>query len=418
MSEIRPMTLRELQRAVRQTLDERFALPVWVSAEISEIKRNYSGHCYLELVEKGSDNGVPTAQARAVIWSSHYPRIIGNFESGTGLPLACGLQILAKVLVTYHEIYGLALQITDIDPAYTLGDMEQQRQQTILRLQNDGVWEMNRQSDAPAGIQRIAIVSSAQAAGYRDFCKEIEKSPYRFHTTLFDAFVQGAGAEGSIVEALCAIASRAGEFDAVALIRGGGSKSDLNCFNAYRLCSYVAQFPLPVITGIGHDQDTSVADMVAYQALKTPTAVAGWFIDRLAALERRFDYAALGLRNATHEGTHAAHLRLEQLTGEVRLLSGELLARKWAELDRLAPQPATAARESLVQRFLRLDHAHEMVTAHDPERLVKLGFALVHNNDRLLTCAADAKPGNDLEIKFSDGTIQVKVQMTTIWQRK
>lgn len=412
------LSLSELQRLVRHALDERFPLPVWVSAEIAEIKVNYSGHCYMELVEKGGANGVPTAQARAVVWRSAFPALAARFEAETGQRLAAGIRILVRAAVTYHELYGFSLRIDDIDPAYTLGDMERQRQETIRRLQADGVWDMNRETFMPPVVQRVAVVSSAQAAGYRDFRKEIEKSPYRIGHTLFDAFMQGAAAEESIIGALCAVADAADAYDAVVIIRGGGSASDLNCFNAYRLCSYVAQFPLPVITGIGHDQDTSVADMVAYQALKTPTAVAGWFIDRLASLERRFDYAALGLRNATHEGTHAAHLRLEQLTGEVRRLSGELLARKWAELDRLAPQPATAARESLVQGFLRLDHAHEMVTAHDPERLVKLGFALVHNNDRLLTCAADAKPGNDLEIKFSDGTIQVKVQMTTIWQRK
>ena len=424
------MTLRELQRAVKRTLDERFEAPVWVSAEISEIKVNYSGHCYLELVEKGDGkgsgkggerggaNGVPTAQARAVIWSSHYPRISGRFAEETGQPLAAGLQILAKVFVSYHEIYGFSLQITDIDPSYTLGDMERQRQQTILQLQRDGVWEMNRQLDIPAGIQRIAVVSSARAAGYRDFCKEIEKSPYRIRTTLFEAFVQGAEAENSIVEALCAIAARAEEFDAVALIRGGGSKSDLNCFNAYRLCSYVAQFPLPVVTGIGHDQDTSVADMVAAQALKTPTAVAAWFVERLTALEGRFDYAALGLRDALRQRTHAARLHLERLAGETRRLGSDLLTRRRAELDRLAPLPVAAARELLARSLMRLDHAREVVAAHDPERLVKLGFALVHSGDRILTRAADAQPGNELEIRFADGTIKAKVQITTLCRRK
>ena len=249
MAEERHITLRELQRLVRQTLEERFALPVWVSAEISEIKINRSGHCYLELVEKGGDNGVPTAQARAVIWRSHYPRIAGYFEAETGQRLEAGIQILARVLVTYHEIYGFSLQITDMDPSYTLGDMERQRQRTIAQLQRDGVWDMNRETPLPAVVQRVAVVSSANAAGYQDFCKELDKSPYRFALTLFDAFMQGAAAEESIVEALCAVAARQEEFDAVALIRGGGSRSDLNCFNAYRLCSHIAQFPLPVATG-------------------------------------------------------------------------------------------------------------------------------------------------------------------------
>ena len=177
MAESQFITLRELQRRVKSALEGQFALPVWVSAEISEIKVNYSGHCYLELVEKGGDNGVPTAQARAVMWRSHYPRISGYFEAETGQRLAAGIRILAKVLVSYHELYGFSLQITDIDPSYTLGDMERQRQQTIAQLQQEGVWDMNREVPMPAVVQRVAVVSSVHAAGYQDFCQELEKAP-------------------------------------------------------------------------------------------------------------------------------------------------------------------------------------------------------------------------------------------------
>ena len=268
------LTLSQLQKLVKATLDEAFALPVWVSAEIAEIKINYSGHCYLELVEKGGDNGVPLSQARAVIWRTAYARIAGYFEAETGQRLAAGIRILARVMISYHELYGFSLNILDIDPTFTLGDMERQRQITIERLQREGVWDINRENPLPQVVQRIAIVSSRQAAGYQDFCKELGKSPYAFSLTLFDAFMQGAGAEDSIVAALDAVADRMDDFDAVVLIRGGGSASDLNCFNAYRLCAHIAQFPLPILTGIGHDKDTSVADMVAHTALKTPTAVA------------------------------------------------------------------------------------------------------------------------------------------------
>ena len=292
-----PITLSELQRLVKQTLHERFALPLWVGAEISEIKVNYSGHCYLELVEKGG-GGTPTAQARAVIWRSNYPRIAGYFEAETGQKLVAGIRILAKAVVTYHELYGFSLQILDIDPSYTLGDLERQRQQTIARLQQDGVWELNRETAMPAVVQRIAVISSANAAGYRDFCKELERSPYAFRTQLFDAFMQGDSAEASIIAALCAVADRQEAFDAAVLIRGGGSRNDLRCFDAYRLCSYVAQFPLPVVTGIGHDKDTSVADLVAHTALKTPTAAAGWLVERAAAFESRLDSASLQLHDA------------------------------------------------------------------------------------------------------------------------
>lgn len=177
MNESRHITLSELQRRVKAALEGQFALPLWVSAEISDLKVNYSGHCYLELVEKGGENGVPTAQARAVIWRSQYPRVTAYFEAETGQRLAPGLKILAKVLVTYHELYGFSLQITEIDPSFTLGDLERQRQQTIAQLQQDGVWEMNREVAMPVVVQRVAIVSSANAAGYQDFCKELAKSP-------------------------------------------------------------------------------------------------------------------------------------------------------------------------------------------------------------------------------------------------
>ena len=202
------ITLSQLQRLVKEALHERFALPVWVSAEISEIKVNYSGHCYLELVEKGGDNGVPLAQSRAVIWRTAYPRIAGYFEAETGQRLAAGIKILAKVAVNYHELYGFSLQITDIDPTYTLGDMERQRQMTIAQLQKEGVWDMNREAPMPVVVQRVAVVSSANAAGYQDFRKELTKSPYRFEVTLFDAFMQGEAAEESIIEALCNVRAR------------------------------------------------------------------------------------------------------------------------------------------------------------------------------------------------------------------
>ena len=289
------ITLSELQRRVRQALEERFALPLWVSAEIAEVKVNYSGHCYLELVEKGEGDGVPKAQARAVIWRSQYARIAAYFEAETGQRLAAGMRILAKATVNYHELYGFSLQLLDVDPAYTLGDMEQQAM--------------------PAVVQRIAVVSSSRAAGYQDFCNELAKSPYRFCLTLFDAVVQGAAAEDSIVDALSRIAAAGEAFDAVVMIRGGGSSSDLNCFNAYRLCNHVAQFPLPVVTGIGHDKDTSVADLVAHTALKTPTAVAAWLVERMAQADGYLAWAGLQLGNAALAITHSAAVGLERLGG-------------------------------------------------------------------------------------------------------
>lgn len=418
MAESQSITLRELQRRVKSALEGQFALPVWVSAEISEIKVNYSGHCYLELVEKGGDNGVPTAQARAVMWRSHYPRISGYFEAETGQRLAAGIRILAKVLVSYHELYGFSLQITDIDPSYTLGDMERQRQQTIAQLQQEGVWDMNREAPMPAVVQRIAVVSSVHAAGYQDFCQELEKSPYRFEVSLFDAFMQGEAAEESIVAALCAVAEQLEKFDAVVLIRGGGSRSDLNCFNAYRLCAHVAQFPLPVVTGIGHDKDTSVADMVAHTALKTPTAVAGWLVERMAEADGWLDYAALQLHDATAAAMHASEVRLERLSGEVRRLSGELLTRQSLRLEHLGTLLPEAARDFLTRQTLRLENAAELIAGRSPERILRLGFAVLRAGGRAVTSAAGVTAGEDVEIEVSDGRISATVNSGKIWQKK
>lgn len=394
---------------VKLTLDERFALPVWVSAEISEIKVNYSGHCYLELIEKGSEDGLPTAQARAVIWRSQFPRISARFEAETGQRLVAGIRLLAKVLVSYHELYGFSLQITDIDPAFTLGDLERQRLQTIARLQQDGVWEMNRVLPMPEVVQRVAVVSSAQAAGYQDFCKELAKSPYRFETALFDAFMQGAAAEDSIVSALCEVANRQTDFDAVVIIRGGGSRNDLSCFDSYRLCTYVAQFPLPVVTGIGHDKDTSVADMVAHMALKTPTAVAGWLVDRMADAEGLLDVAALQLHETVQATLHAASVRLERFSGGLRETTATFFTRRNMGLERLAEWLPLAARELLERRKRQLDTAATWVTGYLPERILRLGFAIVRKEGRACVSAEQVRVGDRLSVEWIDGRISATV---------
>ena len=399
------LSLSRLQAQVKGVLAERFALPVWVAAEVSELKVNYSGHCYLELVEKGEADGIPKAQARAVIWRSHYPRLAGYFEAETGQRLAAGMKILFKATVNYHELYGFSLQITDLDASYTLGDMARQRQQTIARLRQDGVWEMNRETEMPAVVQRIAVVSSRQAAGYQDFCKEIGKSPYDFRVTLFDAFMQGAAAEDSIIAALGEIAEQCDRFDAVVLIRGGGSASDLNCFNAYRLCAHVAQFPLPVLTGIGHDKDTSVADMVAHTALKTPTAVAGWLVERMARVEGWLDTAALALHDAAATLSRSHLLRLERLQSDLKGLCEALSIRKRAELDTLASRLGDAC-----ERLSSLPRSRSK--SRSPHHILRLGFSIVRAGERALASAKGVRPGDTVTIELADGTLRATVETT------
>ena len=406
----RSIPLSELQRRVKQALYGAFALPLWVTAEISELKVNYSGHCYLELIEKRAgegSNGVPAAQARAVIWRSSYPRIAAYFEAQTGAPLAAGMQILARVTVDYHEVYGFSLRIDDIDPAFTLGDMARQRRETIERLQREGVWELNRGLQLPVVVQRVAVISSSRAAGYRDFCKELEAAPYRIETTLFEAAMQGAAAEEAIIEALGAVADRPEDFDAVAIVRGGGSTSDLNCFNAYRLSAHIAQFPLPVITGIGHDKDESVADLVAHTPLKTPTAAAAWLVDRMAQVEGWLDAAALKLHDTTLQLMRRAEVQLEQLRGEARRAVAERLTREALRLEHATVLLPELTRTQLRQEQLRLQRAAEAVEDHAPQRMLRLGFAIVRAEGRALRTVGAARRSRRLSIELSDGIYEL-----------
>ncbi|MEG1622321.1 MAG: exodeoxyribonuclease VII large subunit [Alistipes sp.] len=404
------ITLVDLQRQVKASLDERFPLPIWISAEISELKVNASGHCYIDLVEKGTGDGTPQAQARAVIWRTAFAKLAAYFEAEAGQKLTRGLKILAKVVVNYHELYGFSLQITDLDPSYTLGDMERQRQMTIAQLQKEGVWTMNREITLPFVLQRIAVVSSANAAGYQDFCKEISQSPYRFQLTLFDAFMQGAAAEASIVEALEQIATTEEAFDAVVIIRGGGSASDLNCFNAYRICSYIAQFPIPVITGIGHDKDNSVADMVAHTALKTPTAVAGWLVERMVSIEGWLDNAALQLQNATATLTHGHELRLEQLNGKIESLSSALIARCRFSLENYIRELPLSTQDFIQRQLTQLTANRELIESRSPAHVLKLGFSIARVAGKAITSTTEVSAGTPLFLEVSDGQIETIVK--------
>jgi exodeoxyribonuclease VII large subunit len=285
------LSLTELQLLIRDSLY--IALPdlYWVIAEISEIKENYAGHCYLELVEKHPDEKNVRARVKAIIWSKRYRFLKSFFENITGETLRQGLKILVRTKVEYHELYGLSLIISDIDPSFTLGEMAIKRQLIIKRLEDDGVITMNKELDFPLVPQKIAIVSSKSAAGYTDFLSHLTDNNYGyiFYTFLFETAMQGTDTEISVINTLNRIAQYTGLFDVVVIIRGGGSLTDLSWFDNYNIAYHVTQFPLPVITGIGHEKDLSVTDMVAYQSLKTPTAVADYLIDCIAHTENHLN---------------------------------------------------------------------------------------------------------------------------------
>lgn len=274
------LTLFELQGRVKGCLDDTFSMPVWVKAEISEMTVNRSGHCYLDLVEteKGSDQVI--ARCRATIWSYTFRMLRPYFETTSGQTFGEGLKVLLQAKIEYHEVYGFSLNIRDIDPVYTLGDLARQRREIIRRLQEDGVFEMNKELELPLVPQRLAVISSSTAAGLQDFLDQLHNNPHQFvfYTKLFPAVMQGSEAPRSIMNALGRIYEYEDLFDAVVIIRGGGAQLDLACFDHYELASHVAQFPLPVITGIGHDKDDTVIDLVAHTRMKTPTAVAEFLI--------------------------------------------------------------------------------------------------------------------------------------------
>ncbi len=273
------LTLLELNLQVKDVLCSALPGAVWVSAEISELKENRNGHCYLELVEKKGDEIV--ARARANIWSYTYRILKPYFETTTGQFLCCDLKVLVKASVEYHPLYGLSLNIKDIDPAYTMGDMLLHRREIIDSLQKEGIFGMNKELQLPLVPQRIAVISSKTAAGYQDFMNHLEMNPhgFKFYTHLFEAYMQGAAAVPSIIAALERIFQYEDFFDAVAIIRGGGATADLSSFDNYNLAFHITQFPLPVVTGIGHEKDDTIIDLVAHTRLKTPTAVAEFFIN-------------------------------------------------------------------------------------------------------------------------------------------
>lgn len=404
------ITLCELQFSIRNLISDCFSEPLWVSAEIADLKVNSSGHCYLELVEKDEKaDGLARAQARGVIWRSQYMRVAGRFEAETGQRLERGIVILVKVTVSYHELYGLSLQITDIDPSYTMGDMERRKQQTIAQLKSDGVWDMNRETEMPVVVQRIAVVSSSSAAGYQDFCNELKAGGYAYSITLFEAAMQGSATEETIVAALEQIAEQQERFDAVAIIRGGGAVTDLNCFNSYRLSAHIAQFPLPVITGIGHDKDVSVADMVAHTSLKTPTAVAGWLNDRMSGVEGALEYAAVQLHDLFTTVTRSHELRLERIGNLLRSTAESIMMMQSQRLKTTHETLLSTLNDALSREKMRLDALGELTESRSPKHIMRLGFAIARVDGHAVTSAKSIAKGQKMTVELADGVIDTTV---------
>jgi len=323
------LSLLELNQLIRDTLDDAFSAVIWVKAEISEITINRSGHCYLELVDVDPVTKEVLARGRATIWSYSFRMLKPYFETTTGQALMQGIKILVGAKVEFHPIYGMSLNVRDIDPSYTMGDMARRRREIILRLQDDGVFDMNRDLDLPLVPQRVAVISSPTAAGLQDFMDQLANNPrnIRFYTKLFPAVMQGLETADSIISALEQIFQFEDFFDVVCIIRGGGAQLDLASFDHYELAYHLAQFPIPVITGIGHDKDETVIDLVAHTRMKTPTAVAEFLINGAAnfeqmLLERETHFVEL-VQDRLVEGQHFLEQAVLTLRQGVRQLVTE-----------------------------------------------------------------------------------------------
>lgn len=407
------LTLYDLQRMVKGTLESRFSQPLWISAEISELKVNRSGHCYLNLVEKGSTDGAPRAEARAVIWRSAYSTIASMFERATGSPLTNGIRVLVRVVVTYHEIYGFSLQIIDLDASYTLGEVERRRRETIANLQADGVWDMNREITPPRPMMRLAVVSSATAAGYRDFVQELQRSPYRFTITLFESLMQGDMAEDSVVRALTAIAAREEEFDCVVIIRGGGSTSDLALFDSYRIASYVAQFPLVVLTGIGHDKDVSITDMVAHTSCKTPTAVATLLVEIADAELSIVDSYARDISSLVESRLNDETLRIYTLGNDIERMASTIINEEYNRLNLVKSSMQGRLQLILASELQRLSSAERSLKSYSIDNILRLGFAVVRSGDNTLRSVEDTEVGQMVDVELSDGVMTAEIKRIT-----
>ena len=450
------LTLFQLNQKIKQQLSVSFNQPQWVIAEISEININRSGHCHLELIEKSADTDQIIAKARATIWSFTFRMLKPYFETTTGQILTNGLKVLVKASIEFHEVFGMSLNISDIDPVYTMGDMAQRRREIILRLEQEGISRMNKEIEMTLVPQKIAIISSPSAAGYEDFVNQLQNNPrgYKIYHRLFPAIMQGTEAAGSIINSLEQVFEFDTFFDAVAIIRGGGSSADLLCFDGYELAVNVAQFPIPILTGIGHERDESVVDMVAHTRLKTPTAVAEFIIgtidlyyddilqiqDAIAAgaqsyigqnrhmlqtfphrlksssqalLSNQRQYLAASMHSTqyqTRQILSAQRYHLSHLTEQCKYTGNKCLSKNRQHLEHLKN---TLSLE--VKAFLR-DHKQKMTLLEkttsllNPFEILKKGYTITALDGIWIKNKSNLQPGDVVTTHFNDGDIKSRIE--------
>ncbi|MDR0745482.1 MAG: exodeoxyribonuclease VII large subunit [Mediterranea sp.] len=401
------LSLFELNALVKRSITQCLPDEYWVRAEISDVRHHTTGHCYLEFVQKDPKGNNLIAKARGTIWLNVFRLLKPYFEETTGQAFVSGIKVLVKVTVEFHELYGYSLMVQDIDPTYTVGDMVRRRNEILKQLQEEGVLTLNKELEMPLLPQRIAVISSATAAGYGDFSHQLSSNAhgYYFHTELFPAVMQGDQVEGSILSALDAIMERLDDFDVVVIIRGGGATSDLSGFDTYPLAAACAQFPLPVITGIGHERDDTVLDSVSHTRVKTPTAAAELLIgyadsaaEQLYALSEQLRESALWRlsrekRRLSALRNHIPALALKQLTDARMGLLG---------IKNNLKQSATVL---LTAQKHKLELLRQRITDASPEKLLQRGYSITLKNGKAVTDASQVQPGDMLTTRLSKGEV-------------
>jgi len=396
------VTLFELNKIIKQTLDKNLEPSYWLVAEIGEMRVNQKGHCYLDLVEKEENKII--AKSRASIWAYNYRTISSWFERVAGEPLKNGMNVLANVVVSFHEVYGFCLVIRDIDPNFTLGERARRRQEVIDQLKIDGVFTMNQALQLPLVPQRIAVISSASAAGYGDFMDQLSNNQhgYHFEVKLFQAVMQGEQAVESILNALTTIFNQNEKYDLVAILRGGGAQVDLDCYDTYDLAAHVAQFPLPILTGIGHDRDETITDLVAHTKLKTPTAVAEFLISGLRVFEDKLEQLFEQLHSQVRQRLDDDAHHLDRLAGELRHVVNKKLNRQQNKVDSLQHQLQSSSRAYLKFYNEKLTYWQKNLQLLDPALVLKRGYSLTVKNGKTISEQTELNSGDSITTYTED----------------
>ena len=397
-----------VKRSIRNCLPETY----WVQAELSDVRSNYSGHCYLEFIQKDANGNNLIAKARGTIWSNVYKLLKPYFEQETGQAFTSGIKVLVQVSVEFHELYGYSLTVLDIDPTYTVGDMERKRREILRQLEEEGVIDLNKELEFSMFPQRIAVISSATAAGYGDFCNQLANNPrgYDFHVELFPAIMQGERVEESIITALDTIYSRMDEFDVVVIIRGGGATSDLSGFDTYGLAANCAQFPLPIITGIGHERDDTVIDLVAHTRVKTPTAAAAFLIACMDKVADRLEELSARLQQGVRNRVLWELRRMDTLKQRIPNAVYKRIADAKYGLLSVKRNMQMASRQFLSMKKHRLELLQQRLNDALPEKQLARGYSITLKNGKVVKDASVLKEGDVLVTMLHQGKIESEIR--------